>query len=140
MLPPKKISPELRELQRLFAGLNAGDRQSVLAFAQFLGQRGEAPGLEPAAAIPREPLDIPRPQGESVVHAIRRLAETYPMLDKDELLHEASNLMSSHVLHGNPADAVVERLEALFADAYERYAAEDNKQDDEQPPGPRVCD
>jgi hypothetical protein len=140
MLPPKKTSAELRELQRVFAGLNKADKQSVLAFAQFLSQREGAQTPQPAARILQQPVDIPRPEGESVVHAIRRLAETYPMLNKDELLHEASNLMSSHVLHGNPAAAVINKLEALFADAYERYAAGQSQQDADAPAGPLVCD
>ena len=127
MLPPKNTSPKQqaaqRELQRLFASLNDTDRQSLLAFAQFLAERNGSLSKEPEQQAVQHPLDIPRPQDESVVHAIRRLSETYPMLNKDELLHEASSLMSSHVLHGNPASAVVDKLEALFADAYERYAA-----------------
>jgi hypothetical protein len=125
MLPPKKTSPKQqgvqRELLQVYERLSGVDQQSVLAFAQFLAQRE---GVLPAApSVPQEPLAIDRPQDESVVHAIRRLAETYPMLNRDEMLHEASNLMSSHVLHGNPAAAVIDKLEALFADTYERYAA-----------------
>lgn len=125
MLPPKKNSPKQqgaqRDLLRLFDSLNSTDQQSLLAFAQFLAQRDGLVATE--LRVPQEPLEIPRPAGESVVHAIRRLSETYPMLNKDELLHEASNLMSSHVLHGNPAEAVIDKLEALFADAFERYAS-----------------
>ena len=127
MLPPKKTSPKQqasqRELQRLFDRLNDADRHSLLAFAQFLAGRDGLSWDEPVHQVAQQPLEIPRPQDESVVHAIRRLSETYPMLNKDELLHEASGLMSSHVLHGNPASAVIDKLEALFADAYERYAA-----------------
>jgi hypothetical protein len=120
MLPPKKTSPKQqgvqRELLQVYERLSGVDQQSVLAFAQFLAQRE---GVLPAApSVPQEPLAIDRPQDESVVHAIRRLAETYPMLNRDEMLHEASNLMSSHVLHGNPAAAVIDKLEALFADTY----------------------
>jgi len=124
MLPPKKtVSPQQRELLDLFARLDADNRDSLLAFAAFLLQRqGESPS-EPAA-LPTQPLQIPRPNDESVVAAIRRLSQTYPMLNKDELLHQASNLMSAHVLHGQSAQQVVDELEALFAKAYERYAAE----------------
>ncbi len=56
-----------------------------------------------------------------MVGAIRRLAESYPMLDRGALLHETSALVSAHVLQGRPAGSVIDELEALFHDHYRRY-------------------
>jgi hypothetical protein len=124
MLPPKKqTDPQQRELLQLFRELGAAERQSLLDFAAFLRQRqGEI--AETAASMPSEPLPIPRPPEESVVAAIRRLSETYPMLNRDELLHRASDLMSAHVLHGRNAQEVIDDLQQLFEQAYQRYAAD----------------
>lgn len=123
MLPPKKQSdPQQRELLRLFRELDRDKRQSLLEFAAFLWQ--QQGGAEEAAPVPAEPLPIPRPAEESVVAAIRRLAETYPMLNRDELLHRASDLMSTHVLHGRGAAEVIDELQQLFDQAYRRYAGE----------------
>jgi len=129
MLPPKKTPPDQRELQRVFARLSVADRQSVLAFAQFLAQRDEAQVPATGEEVSRQPISIERPEEESVVAAIRRLAQTYPMLNKDELLHESSSLMTGHVMQGHAAPEVIDKLEALFAQAYERYAADNANQE-----------
>jgi hypothetical protein len=108
-----------QELSKIYQQLNAVGRGQLLAFAQFLAQRPESvAGEVEVTEIAAEPLEIPRPQEESVVAAMRRLANTYPMLNKDELLHKAAGLMSSHVLQGRPAVEVIDDLEALFASAY----------------------
>jgi len=123
MLPPKqKSSPARQALLQAFAALTPVNRDSVLAFAQFLLARQGTDESAPHA-LPREPLVIPRPTEETVVAAIRRLAQTYPMLNKDDLLHQSSSLMGGHMLQGHPARDVIDELETLFAAAYDRYAA-----------------
>jgi hypothetical protein len=117
-------SPSLDRQQRrlldLFGRLSASGRESLLAFAEFLAARdGEEAG---APARPLEPRrDIPRPAQESVVAAIRRLAETYYMLERQAMLNETAGLMSAHIIQGRPARAVVDELEALFEGHYRRY-------------------
>lgn len=124
MLPPKKSTdPRQRELLDLFGKLSDVNRQSLLSYAAFLQQGQGGSDMEPVP-VPHEPLDIARPPQESVVAAIRRLAGTYPMLNRDELLHQASNLMSAHVLQGRGAPEVIDDLQALFEQAYRRYAAD----------------
>lgn len=87
----------------------------VLAFAEFLLSRVVLP---PA---PTEPIAIPRPQEESVVKAIKRLAATYPMLDRGKMLNETSALMTQNVLGGREAALVIDDLEVLFRDQFEAY-------------------
>ena len=38
----------------------------------------------------------------------------YPMLNRDELLHDTSELMTAHVLQGRAADTVIDELEVVF--------------------------
>lgn len=106
-----------KKLLRLFGGLPAEQQDTVLAFVEFLSARNPAP----AVAVPQTPLPIPRPTEESVVKAIKRLRETYPMLNPDKLLHETSGLMMKHVMNGKPAPEVIDELEALFSGQYQSF-------------------
>jgi len=86
---------------------------SVLDFAQYLRNR--------RPVLPKSPLeiaDIPRPQDESVIAAIRRLTQTYPMLDRDTVFNEASGLMARHVMQGETSEDTIDQLEALFQSRY----------------------
>jgi hypothetical protein len=105
-----------KQLLKHFKSLAAAERETLLAFAEFLLTRStEAQASKP---IP-EPEDIPRPQKETVVAAIKRLSATYPMLDKPELLNETSVLMTQHVMQGRDIVQVIDELEALFRRFYE---------------------
>ncbi|WP_298135739.1 hypothetical protein [Acidiferrobacter sp.] len=94
-------------------------REQVLAFAEFLHVRQGA--LQPLA--PSEPVPIPRPEEESVVRAIKRLAASYPMLDRGKMLNETSTLMAQSVIGGRPNAEVIDDLEALFRTHFEAYRA-----------------
>ncbi|MCG6967393.1 MAG: DUF2281 domain-containing protein [Chromatiaceae bacterium] len=119
MLPPKlRLPPQQQRLLNLFRELPEQEQESLLSYAEFLQQRGRAE--VPARSVVPEPAEIPRPQNESVVAAIRRLSSTFYMLDKDELLHEASALMTAHVMQGRPAVEVIDELEVIFRRRYER--------------------
>jgi hypothetical protein len=110
-----------RRLVRAFNALEPSDRKTLLAFAEFLMQRGSA--KTEAHHGPRDPVPIPRPTDESVVGAIKRLSKTYEMLDRGPMLNETSALMSAHVLQGRVAAEVIDDLEALFARHYRDYRA-----------------
>jgi len=115
-LPGLVLSADERRLLGFFARLDPQSRRSLLDFAEFLAGRLEAgaPSVEAEAAVPKAPLDIPRPAKESVAAAMKRLRRTYPMVDPDRLLDEAAGLMSAHLLGGRPAEEVIDELEALF--------------------------
>ncbi|MDD5329552.1 MAG: hypothetical protein PHX38_06075 [Sulfuricella sp.] len=110
-----------KKLLRVFGSLPAAQQDTVLAFVEFLAARNPPP----EAAVPQTPQPIPRPSGESVVKAIKRLRETYPMLNPDKLLHETSGLMMKHVMNGKPAVETIDELEALFARYYEMHGADE---------------
>ncbi len=112
-------SPQERRLLRAFKTLEPSDRDALLAFAEFLVQRGAAkPELRQG---PRDPAPLPRPPDESVVGAIKRLSLTYEMIDRGTMLNETSALMSAHILQGRAASEVIDELEALFARYYQDY-------------------
>jgi hypothetical protein len=116
------LSPEQRELLSLFKGLTPQRQASLLDFARFLS-RQEMDSADAAPVVqeaPQAPLDLPRPEQESVVAAIRRLSRNYPMLENGELLHQSAALMSAHVMQGRDAVSVIDELEALFAEAYRK--------------------
>jgi hypothetical protein len=122
MLTPKHLaasaSPEERRLTRLYRSLGDADRHALIAFAEFLA-RNERPAPTPQPL--QEPSPLPRPAGETVIAAIRRLSLTYSMLDRGSMLHETSALMSAHVLQGRDASEVIDALEALFERQYQDY-------------------
>jgi len=118
VFPQQGLSPEERRITRLYRSLSPTDRAALVAFAEFLAQRGAEASERPARLEP-EPME--RPTDETVVAALKRLRRVYAMLDRGVLLHEASTLMSAHVLQGRPAVDVIDELEALFARHYTAY-------------------
>lgn len=104
-----------RRLLALFEAMNGTGRGMLLEYAEFLAAR------HARAAVSLEPLEIARPETETVVAAIRRLTETFPMLERDTLFNETSGLMAQHIMHGRPAPEVIDELEILFRRHYELF-------------------
>ena len=126
-LAPKRLPEAERRLLTHFSRLDTPDRETLLAFAEFLAGRARSAASEP----PSDPVAIARPERESVVAAIKRLSQTYPMLERSALLNETSSLMVAHVMHGRAAASVIDDLEILFADHFACYRAQRNA--DQQP-------
>ena len=104
---------------RIWRDLPQPARTSLTDFAAFLhGREAKA-----SPSVVTEPLPIPRPPKESVIAAIRRLRQTYPMLEHDHgLLNDASGQMTRHLAHGHPAAEVIDELERIFQNHYEKHA------------------
>ena len=113
-----------RQLIELFRRLPQAQADSLLEFAEFLAARHGR-----AEDIPDHPLDIPRPAEESVIAAVRRLARTYPMLDKDRMLSVTSPLVAQHLVQGRAASEVIDELEDLFAEHYARLGSDGSSAD-----------
>lgn len=109
------MTPEERRLLRAFRALPASRQEGLLDYADYLVERANPE----EDAVPTQPLDIPRPEKESVVKAIKRLRQTYPMIDRAKILHETSGLMTQHLVHGKTAPEVIDELESLFRRHYE---------------------
>ncbi|MDH5633253.1 MAG: Crp/Fnr family transcriptional regulator [Gammaproteobacteria bacterium] len=104
----------IKRLEEILGRL-PGEMASVLIeYAEFLDHRH---GRDP---LPQDPLAIPRPEQESVVQAMKRLTNTYPMINTEMLLHKAGDLMGQHLMQARPAPEVIDDLEALFRQYYEQ--------------------
>lgn len=111
-----------QQLMEIYRQLGPGERDTLLAFAEFLGQRvkggaARAAGNKVAVAI-SDPVAIERPAQESVVAGLKRLSKTYPMLDKSEMLSATSDLVAKHIMQGTAASEVIDTLEAIFLEHY----------------------
>jgi hypothetical protein len=114
-----------QQLVGCFRQLEAADRATLLAFAEFLVQR--VPAAVPAAPAPAAaatptvipaPEPIERPATETVVGALKRLSRTYPMLDKSQMLSATSDLVAQHILQGTAASEAIDALEQVFREHY----------------------
>ncbi|MEW5966064.1 MAG: hypothetical protein AB1720_03570 [Pseudomonadota bacterium] len=112
-----------KRLVSIFGSLSAGRQQALLEYAEFLaGKEGEE-----SPPPPSEPLPIPRPEQENVVKAIQRLIQTYPMLERNHVFHEASAQMTRHLVHGVAAAEAIDELERIFARKYQQHLDALNK-------------
>ena len=118
-----------QRLTDLFAGLDAQGQASLLAFAEFLASRGRAPAavVETAPVEIPEPEKIERPDGESVVAGLKRLAATYPMLDKSEMLSATSDMVATHIMQGTDPVAAIDQLETIFQEQYDKLKSGDHE-------------
>ena len=125
MIPNIPVTPATnkkeRQLLKLFAGLDAASQQHVLSYVEFLASKGQSLDISTDEPLPEEPDIHPRPEHETVIAAIKRLSRSYSMLNKEDMLHETSDLMSAHVLKGRPAKDVIDDLEILFISHYEKH-------------------
>ena len=121
-MPQSNGSAEEKRLRKLYRDMSSQDQATLMRFAEFLAG---SPTLdaEPMTEFPT-PENIPRPEQESVVKAIKRLTATYPMVPRERLLNETSSLMTAHVIHGKSAPVVIEELELMFAQHYTTLKAE----------------
>lgn len=103
----------------LIEALSPEQQRHLLSYAEFMAANSAIAEQASEPEPPREPVAIPRPDEETVVAAIRRLAATFPMLEREPLLHETSALMSAHIMQGRPAAQVIDELEVLFLRHFE---------------------
>ena len=106
---------DAKALADLFNALDQERQQSLFDYAEFLLARGGDAPQEIG-----EPLDIPRSENETVVGAIKRLKQTYPMIDSMKVFAVASNLMTEHMVSGREAEEVINEIEALFEETYQK--------------------
>ncbi|MEW6612784.1 MAG: hypothetical protein ACOY5C_08545 [Pseudomonadota bacterium] len=112
-----------KRLLLILADLGETEQRSLLDFAEFLASRAGAVRALPAPRTrePAQPDLLPRPEQETVVGAIKRLRQSYPMLDRRKLLNETSAAMSKHAIGGVKAEIVIDELEEVFARHYTLY-------------------
>jgi hypothetical protein len=116
----QNLKPDQRRLLDLHARLDTQARETLLAFAEFLATRSDE-NDRVDESTPLQPKVLERPERESVVKAIKRLSATYYMLERERLLDQTSSLMMAHVLQGRDAVSVIDELEVIFSEHYQRY-------------------
>jgi len=118
-MPPQANKQE-RKLIKLFKSLDTSNQEAFMAFGEFLQSRADSVVINnnDEDTIVNEPVDIPRPEDESVIKAIKRLSATYPMVDKENILHPISDLMTSHMISGKAAPDVIDDLQEVFFKEY----------------------
>ncbi len=112
------MKKQSRELDVLMSQLGDEHQRAVVDFAAFLVQKYN---IQTPVETGLAPAVIARPEVESVIAAIKRLKETYYMLDTEGLLDETSSLMGQHILRGREASAVINELQSLFEAKYKKY-------------------
>ena len=105
-----------KNISDMYDALPLESRKTLMDFAEFLYQRD---GI--VESVSQEKLDIPRPEKESVVAALKRLNLTYTMIERKLVFHEASALMTEHVMQGRDVVEVVDELEAIFDKHYQDF-------------------
>ena len=65
-----------------------------------------------------QPAEVPRPDEETVVGAVKRLKMKYHMVESMTVFSAASALMTDHMVKGRDVVEVIDEMEILFEDAY----------------------
>lgn len=113
------MSRNTKSLIEIFESLDTERQASLFDFAEFLQSKGNLIVKEIA-----EPIEMPRPDEETVVGAIRRLKQTYPMIDSMKVFSSASELMTDHMVKGRDAEEVIDEMEKIFEDFYSNMLKE----------------
>ncbi len=116
-----------QDLIDLYEAMDDNRKKSLSDFADFLYAQ--------AAPIVKEiqaPDDVPRPEQETVVGAIKRLKMTYHMIGSMSVFSEASALMTDHMVKGRDVVEVIDEMEILFEDAYKKLVQESNDDSEQQ--------
>jgi hypothetical protein len=106
-------SSTAKALLKIFETLDNERQNTLLQFAEFLQSKGGLVVQEIG-----EPLPIERPESETVVGAIKRLKQTYPMVESMAVFSAASALMTDHMVKGREITEVIDEMESLFAEYY----------------------
>ena len=110
---------DAKALVDLFNMLDEDRQANLFDYAEFLLSKGDAVERDIG-----KPVEVPKPENETVVGAIKRLKQTYPMIDSMEVFSDASNLMTEHLVSGRDAEEVINEIEALFESTYEKLLRE----------------
>ena len=103
-------------LAELFDTLDDERKASLFDYAEFLQSKG---GLVPKEI--GEPVEIPRPEEETVVGAIKRLKQTYPMIESRTVFTAASTLMTEHMVNGRNVIEVIDEMQILSHESFEEF-------------------
>ena len=116
-----------QDLIDLYEAMDDNRKKSLSDFADFLYAQAE-----PITKEIQPPDDVPRPEQETVVGAIKRLKMTYHMIESMSVFSEASSLMTDHMVKGRDVVEVIDEMEVLFEVAYKKLVQESNNNSEQQ--------
>ena len=102
-----------KELIDLYEAMDDERKLSLGDFADFLYAK--------AGPVVKEippPEEVPRPEQETVVGAVKRLKIKYHMVESMTVFSAASSLMTDHMVKGRDVVEVIDEMEELFEEAY----------------------
>ena len=102
-----------KELIDLYEAMDDERKLSLCDFADFLYAK--------AGPVVKEippPEEVPRPEQETVVGAVKRLKIKYHMVESMTVFSAASSLMTDHMVKGRDVVEVIDEMEVLFEEAY----------------------
>ena len=102
-----------QSLVELYESMDDERKRSLCDFADFLYAQADPISKE----VP-VPDDVPRPETETVVGAVKRLKATYHMVESMSVFSAASVLMTDHMVKGRDIVEVIDEMEALFDKSY----------------------
>lgn len=111
-----------KKLIALYESLDKDRQHSLSDFADFLLAKS-GPVLK---EVP-QPDDILRPETETVVGAVKRLKLKYHMVESMSVFSAASALMTDHMVKGRDVVEVIDEMETLFFDEYNKMLDKMNK-------------
>lgn len=115
MLLSSQLKKSSKRLIDFYKSLPSAQQAALLEYAEFLGSK-----YATAVIVPLEVYDIPRPDSETLIAALKRLRKTYPGLDNAGLLNQSSALMAQHLIQGREAKQVIDDLQVLFGKHYQQ--------------------
>ena len=116
-----------QDLIDLYEAMDDSRKKSLSDFAEFLYAQAE-----PITKEIQPPDDVPRPEQETVVGAIKRLKVTYHMIESMAVFSEASSLMTDHMVKGRDVVEVIDEMEVLFENAYKKLVQKSNNDSDSE--------
>lgn len=102
------------KLLEIFGTLNDERQENLIDYAGYLQSKGDLVVKEI-----QKPVNIERPEEETVVGAIKRLKLTYPMIESMSVFSAASDLMTDNMVSGRDAAEVIDEMQTLFEEEYQ---------------------
>jgi len=99
----------------LYESMDDERKLSLCDFADFLYEKSG-----PVIKEVPPPDDVPRPDKETVVGAVKRLKTKYHMIESMTVFSDASALMTDHMVKGRDVVEVIDEMELLFENAYKK--------------------
>ena len=111
----------------LYEAMDDERKISLCDFADFLYAQAGPINKE----IP-QPEEIQRPEKETVVGAVKRLKATYHMIESMTVFSAASELMTDHMVKGRDVVEVINEMEILFEQSYDKLLQDKKATDNDE--------